>query len=61
VSGYALYQLNGDLVCSANVAAYGGYVKAKNFPGFVLDPKDPSKDGTVHAVEIGGDCATGKP
>jgi hypothetical protein len=58
VSGYGLYQLNGDLVCSANVASYGGYVKAKDFPGFV---SDPSKDGTVHAIEIGGDCASGKP
>jgi len=61
VSGYALYQLNGDLVCSANVAAYGGYVKAKKFPGGVLDPKDLSKDGTVRAIDIGGDCASGKP
>ena len=61
VSGYALYQLNGDLVCSANVGAYGGYVKAKKFPGGVLDPKDLSKDGTVRAIDISGDCASGKP
>jgi len=55
VSGYALYQLNGDLVCSANVASYGGYVKAKKFPEFA------SADHTIHAVTIGGNCVLGKP
>jgi hypothetical protein len=55
VSGYALYQLNGDLICSANVASYGGYVKAKDFPGFA------ATDHTVRAIEIGGNCMNGQP
>ena len=32
VSGYALFTLEGDLLCSGNTAAYGGYVKAADFP-----------------------------
>jgi hypothetical protein len=32
VSGYALFTLKGDLLCSGNTAAYGGYVKAADFP-----------------------------
>lgn len=31
VSGYALFQLDGTLVCSGNAAAYGGYVKPEDF------------------------------
>jgi hypothetical protein len=37
VSGYALFNLDGSLNCSGNVAAYGGYFKAKDFTahGFI--------------------------
>jgi len=31
VSGYALFGMDGTLSCSGNVAAYGGYVKSKDF------------------------------
>jgi hypothetical protein len=31
VSGFALFKLDGTLVCSGNAAAYGGYVKPKDF------------------------------
>jgi hypothetical protein len=31
VSGYALFSFDGTLNCSGNVAAYGGYFKAKDF------------------------------
>jgi hypothetical protein len=55
VSGYALYQLNGDLVCSANVASYGGYVKAKDFPRLA------ATDNAVRSIVIGGNCAKNQP
>lgn len=31
VSGYALFKLDGTLLCSGNAAAYGGLIKAKDF------------------------------
>lgn len=31
VSGYALFTLEGDLLCSGNTATYGGYVRAADF------------------------------
>jgi hypothetical protein len=31
VSGYALFQMDGTLVCSGNAAAYGGEIEPKNF------------------------------
>jgi hypothetical protein len=58
VSGYALYKLDGDLVCSANVASYGGYVKAKDFARLV---GNPAKDKTVRSIVIGGNCANNQP
>jgi hypothetical protein len=36
VSGYALFQIDGTLVCSGNAAAYGGEIEPKQF----LDPKN---------------------
>ena len=55
VSGYALYELGGDLICSANVASYGGYVKAKQFPRF------SGEDHTVRSMMIEGNCPSGRP
>lgn len=56
VSGYALFKLDGSLECSGNVAAYGGYVKAKDFEkhGGVIG-------GTVPNVMLNleGGCAAG--
>ena len=33
ISAYALFQLDGTLVCSGNVGAYGGYIEPKDFVG----------------------------
>jgi hypothetical protein len=58
VSGYALFKLDGSLECSGNVAAYGGYVKAKDF----------AKHGAVNGgskptvmLDMTGGCAPDKP
>jgi hypothetical protein len=60
VSGYALYQLNGELICSANVASYGGYVKAKKFPTVVDDVAPDRRRADrmpVRSLVIEGNCA----
>lgn len=49
VSGYALFTVEGDLVCSGNTAAYGGFVKAAKFPA----------KGGIHPARmlyLGGAC-----
>ncbi|MGA8027758.1 MAG: hypothetical protein WB992_11480 [Bryobacteraceae bacterium] len=54
VSAYALFTLDGALVCSGNAAAYGGYVKAKDF----------TRNANVEPVamlEIAGACSADKP
>jgi hypothetical protein len=55
VSGYALFSLDGTLACSGNAAAYGGYVKAKDF---VKD--NLLKNGDVRSATqmlyLGGGC-----
>lgn len=50
VSGYALFNLDGTLICSGNAAAYGGYVKAKNFA------KNPNAVA-VTMLGLGGGCS----
>ena len=50
VSGYALFQLDGTLVCSGNAAAYGGYVKPKDFVN------NNSSVGAVEMLNLGGSC-----
>lgn len=49
ISGYALFQLDGTLVCSGNVGAYGGYVDPKHFLGsgsaVQMIPLGPGCDG----------------
>ena len=51
VSGYALFQLDGTLICSGNVGAYGGYV----------DPKHFVKGGgaVVQMLQLGPGCGAG--
>lgn len=55
VSGYALYQLDGSLACAANVASYGGYVKAKKFPRL---SEDSPASQPFRSIVIGGNCAS---
>jgi hypothetical protein len=50
VSGYALFQLDGTLVCSGNAAAYGGYVKPKDFV------KRNASVGAVEMLNLGSPC-----
>ena len=50
VSGYALFQLDGNLICSGNAAAYGGYVKPKDFA-----KKNPSLEA-VKMLDLGCGC-----
>lgn len=45
VSGYALFQLDGMLVCSGNTAAYGGYVKVGDFEDYVATHPEESMLG----------------
>jgi hypothetical protein len=49
VSGYALFTLEGSLLCSGNTAAYGGFVKAADFP---------NKGGNqpTRMLDLGGAC-----
>ena len=49
VSGYALFTLDGNLLCSGNTAAYGGYVKAADFP-----KKGGNPPKTM--LDLGGAC-----
>ena len=50
VSGYALFHLDGTLVCSGNAAAYGGYVKPNNFV------KKNASVGAVAMLNLGNNC-----
>jgi hypothetical protein len=50
ISGYALFQLDGTLVCSGNVGAYGGYVDPKQFA---------SSGAVVQMIPLGAACAGG--
>ena len=50
VSGYALFTLGGNLLCSGNTAAYGGFVKAADFPNKGGNPPKTMLD-------LGGACA----
>lgn len=44
VSTYALFRIDGDFVCSANVYDYDGYLRDEDFPGkFRANDIDPSK------------------
>jgi hypothetical protein len=62
VSGFALFTLEGDLLCSGNTAAYGGFVKAADFPKLV-DAAIPGDKKGAHIVspptrmlDLGGAC-----
>jgi hypothetical protein len=46
--------LNGALTCSGNVAAYGGYLKSKDYTksGLVKDGSGPLKDKNPPTVMI---------
>lgn len=50
VSGYALFQLDGNLICSGNAAAYGGYAKPEDFV------KRNSSVGAVEMLNLGSGC-----
>lgn len=52
VSGYALFQLDGNLICSGNTAAYGGYVKPEDFV------KTSSSIAAVEMLDLGSGCKT---
>jgi len=50
VSGYALFELDGNLICAGNAAAYGGYVKPEDFV------KKNSSIGAVEMLSLGSGC-----
>jgi hypothetical protein len=52
ISGYALFQLDGTLVCSGNVGAYGGYVRPKDFVGW-------NQEAAVQIIPLGPGCGAG--
>jgi hypothetical protein len=54
VSGYALFSLDGSLICSGNAAAYGGFVKAQDFP-----KKEPS--APLIMLPLTGGCSADQP
>lgn len=62
VSGYALFGLDGALTCSGNVAAYGGYLKSKDYTksGLVKDAGGALKDKAPPTVMVNltGGCIT---
>jgi hypothetical protein len=47
ISGYALFQISGTLVCSGNAGSYGGYV----------DPKHFTVRAPVTMIDLGPGCA----
>lgn len=57
VSGYALFKMDGTLVCSGNTAAYGGEITTKEFT-------DPAKLKVLQMIPLniaGSDCSARAP
>jgi hypothetical protein len=51
VSGFALFQMDGTLVCSGNTAAYGGNIEPKEF----LDAKNLK---VTQSIFLNSGCTT---
>lgn len=61
ISGFALFTLEGDLLCSGNTGAYGGFVKAADFPKLVDAARRGDNEHIVspptRMLDLGGACA----